>query len=137
MTTVSTHDSETLALWWIDHKDEVKAYCQYKGWDYNEKSEKLMGYEELLSVLHDSHHSASLFHVNLLQEYLSLVPWLIYDDPKLERINLPGTVCRSIHPILLLLLLLLFSSLFSSRLLSSYKVRRSNVISIYHLYIYI
>jgi 4-alpha-glucanotransferase len=45
--------------------------------------------------LRDSHHTASLFHVNLLQEYLALFPELVWPDPDDERINIPGTVQSS------------------------------------------
>ncbi len=39
-----------------------------------------------------SHHSNSLFHINLLQEYLALMPNYVWPDAEDERINLPGIV---------------------------------------------
>ena len=63
MTTVSTHDSETLEMWWKDRPDEAQIFAQ----------EQDMTYEPQLSVkyrqqiLKASHHSGSLFHINLLQ----------------------------------------------------------------------
>jgi len=88
MTTVSTHDSRTLEIWWGDEKKEAKAYAHYKGWDYTPKLTKSQRRE----ILWDSHHSSSLFHINLLGEYLALFPELVWDNPKDERINVPGTV---------------------------------------------
>lgn len=34
MTTVSTHDCETLPIWWVQLVDEAKAYCNFKHWAY-------------------------------------------------------------------------------------------------------
>jgi 4-alpha-glucanotransferase len=86
MTTVSTHDSETLRQWWRNHPDEAKVYAFSKGWNYAPEITQ----EQFLQILKDSHHSRSLFHINLLNEYLSLVPnmtWPILED---ERINDPA-----------------------------------------------
>ncbi len=88
MTTVSTHDSETLQLWWMRNIDEVKAFCEFKGWSFT--------YDLLRSrhrdILWDSHHTSSLFHINLLQEYFPLVLGLPWPDSDDERINIPGIV---------------------------------------------
>jgi 4-alpha-glucanotransferase len=88
MTTVSTHDSETLQLWWMKNIYEIKDFCKYKGWSFT--------YDLLRSrhreILWDSHHSASLFHINLLQEYFPLIPGLSWLDAEDERINVPGIV---------------------------------------------
>eukprot|EP01117_Protostelium_nocturnum_P017862 TRINITY_DN734_c0_g1_i1.p1 TRINITY_DN734_c0_g1~~TRINITY_DN734_c0_g1_i1.p1 ORF type:complete len:1342 (-),score=550.59 TRINITY_DN734_c0_g1_i1:151-4176(-) len=115
MSTVSTHDCETIPLWWIQKSDEAKAFCRFKHWSYKVESHappssidtsgpggKLIGksvpLENMEDILRDSHNSASLFHVNLLSEYLALVPptqeskGLVYWNPLLERINMPGTV---------------------------------------------
>ena len=51
-----------------------------------------MYHEYLFQILYDSHHSGSLFHINLLQEYLSLFNDLVDEDPEKERLNLPGTI---------------------------------------------
>lgn len=87
MTTVSTHDSEPLALWWKQRPDEAKPYADFKGWTY----QPLLTTDQRTSILYDSHHSGSLFHINLLQEYLALFPELISTNIEEERINLPGT----------------------------------------------
>lgn len=88
LTSVSTHDSETLTLWWRDYPEEAKAYAAYKHWDYKPKLSK----EQRREILWDSHHSASLFHINLIQEYLALFPELVWPNPEDERINIPGKV---------------------------------------------
>ena len=47
---------------------------------------------ELLATLKASHRSGSLYHIDLLQEYLSTVPELRWEDPEQDRINVPGKV---------------------------------------------
>ncbi len=86
LTTVSTHDSETLALWWRDQPQEAAHLAQLKGWQYTPQITK----EQRKEILWDSHHTTSLFHVNLLQEYLCLFPELSWNNPEEERINIPG-----------------------------------------------
>lgn len=88
MTTVSTHDSETLTMWWSESPDEAKDYCAQKGWVYKAPLSK----DKLFRMLRDSHQSSSLFHINLLQEYLALIPGMTWDSPSDERINVPGIV---------------------------------------------
>jgi 4-alpha-glucanotransferase len=88
MTTVSTHDSSVLAEWWLEDGEEVSAYCMYKGWEYKAP----LTYKKHLAILEDAHCSGSLFHINLLQEYLNLFPKLTWTNPKDERINIPGVV---------------------------------------------
>jgi 4-alpha-glucanotransferase len=88
LSTVSTHDSETLQLWWQNNPEDANLFARFKGWSYNSVLSRGHQYE----MLWDSHHSASLFHINLLQEYLALIPgmtWPLLED---ERINVPG-VC--------------------------------------------
>lgn len=88
MTTVSTHDSETLQLWWTNYPKEAKAFAKFKGWEYT----KELSEEKHREILFDSHHTASFFHINLLNEYLYLIPGMTWSDPNDERINYPGTV---------------------------------------------
>lgn len=88
LTTVSTHDSETLTLWWQNNPEEAKEYARFKGWIY----EDFLSKDHLFEILRESHHTASLFHINLLQEYLALVPGLTSSNPEEERINLPGII---------------------------------------------
>lgn len=88
LTTVSTHDSTTLREWWLEDGEEVSAYCQFKKWEYKAP----LSYKKQLAILEDAHSSTSYFHINLLQEYLTLIPKLSWPDPKDERINIPGVV---------------------------------------------
>lgn len=88
LTCISTHDSETLALWWRDFPDEAREFADYKGWTYAPD----LTAEQREEILRDSHHTSSLFHVNLLQEYLALFPELVHSTPEAERINIPGTI---------------------------------------------
>lgn len=88
MTTVSTHDSDTLTLWWRHFPKEAKLFCEYKGWAY----EPFLSRERLKEILYDSHHSNSLFHINLITEYLALFPELVSGNPNNERINIPGQI---------------------------------------------
>ncbi len=83
---VSTHDSETLTLWWHDSTEEAKEFAKFKEWTYTPD----LSQEERLTILRDSHRTPSLFHINLLQEYFALFPELIAEDPHEERINIPG-----------------------------------------------
>lgn len=88
MTTVSTHDSETLALWWRDQEEEASLYAATFGMEYSPE----LSTEQRQAILHASHHSGSLFHINLLQEYLALIPEMTWPELEDERINVPGTV---------------------------------------------
>jgi len=88
LTTVSTHDSETLSQWWKNNTEEVRHFCEGHGLIYQEELTHKLRYQ----MLKDSHMSASLFHINLLSEYLALFDDLVWKDPKDERINQPGTV---------------------------------------------
>lgn len=88
MTTVSTHDSETLQQWWINNPQEAKDFCQSRDWVYSTSLPKDKHYR----ILRESHQSGSLFHINLLNEYLALIPNMTWPQLKDERINTPGTV---------------------------------------------
>lgn len=88
LTTVSTHDSETLTLWWQECSEEAKLFAETKNWMYS----PTLSQEQRLEILWDSHHTPSLFHINLLQEYLSLFSDLSWDNPAEERINTPGKI---------------------------------------------
>lgn len=88
LTTVSTHDSEPLRLWWQRSPNDVDEFCRFKNWVKTEQLSQSM----LKSILTDSHHTGSRFAINLLLEYLSLIPELSYADVEQDRINVPGTV---------------------------------------------
>lgn len=87
LTTVSTHDTETLEQWWNTWPQEASRYCQLKKFAYRPFDKEIR-----LLYLFDSHHSGTLFHVNLLNEYLALYPELVHDSTYEERINIPGTL---------------------------------------------
>lgn len=91
LTTLSTHDSETLQLWWQNPLSEAKDFANFKGWTYSPD----LSFSQRLDILKDSHHTTSLFHINLLQEYLALFPELSWLGPLDERINIPGTISPS------------------------------------------
>lgn len=88
MTTLSTHDSETLLQWWKKCPEEAKDYAHSLGWEYN----AVLSHEHHLNILKDSHDSKSLFHINLLQEYLALIPGMTWPNLEEERINIPGII---------------------------------------------
>ncbi len=88
LTTVSTHDSETLQQWWQNEPESAKLFASSRGWNYSPD----LTFDQRLAILKESHHTPSLYHVNLLQEYLALFPALVADHPDDERINIPGKV---------------------------------------------
>lgn len=87
-TTVSTHDSETLAQWWENDKSASRKLCSEWNLKFSDKLEE----ENRLALLGASHTSGSLFHVNLFQEYLAFFPDISWRDQNLDRINIPGVV---------------------------------------------
>lgn len=91
LTTLSTHDSEPVSLWWKEHPDEAQEFAKFMGWCYN----PVLSREYLREILWDSHHTSSLLHVNLLLEYLALVPGLAWHHLEDERINVPGVVSET------------------------------------------
>lgn len=88
MTTVSTHDSETLGQWWSNQQEEARRYAASVGWEYQPE----LTHAQRLAILQASHQSNSLFHINLLNEYLALFPNMTWPNPADERINIPGTL---------------------------------------------
>ncbi len=99
LTTLSTHDSQPLGLWWELKPDEAGEFCHFKGWTYQPK----LSHDYLREILWDSHHTPSLLHINLIQEYLHLVPCLSWPSYEHDIINHPGTIsdrnwCYRIKP---------------------------------------
>lgn len=88
VTTVSTHDSSPLSLWWLQNSEEARDYCLSQGWDYQTP----LSPEYRFALLYTSHHTASLFHINLLQEYLAFIPEFVHNNPEDQRINVPGII---------------------------------------------
>lgn len=91
MTTLSTHDSEPLEVWWDNNADEAERFANTLNIPYT----PLLHPETRQAVLHASHNTASLFHINLLQEYLDVFDELTWEDPADDRINIPGLVLDS------------------------------------------
>ena len=71
-----------------DYPEEASLYAELKEWPY----ERELTHAQRFEMLWESHHTPSLFHINLLQEYLALFPELVWPNPDEERINIPGTV---------------------------------------------
>jgi len=88
ITCLTTHDMQPLAQWWKETPEEAEVFAQFKKWTYS----PILLPQQREAILWDSHHTASLFHVNLLQEYLALFPDLTWEQPEEERINIPGKV---------------------------------------------
>lgn len=87
LTMVSTHDLKSLRGWYHDFPSQAKLFCQMMGWPY----EKELSLERQKKILHASHHSPTLLHVNLLTEYLDCVG-LTSKDPEEDRLNQPGEI---------------------------------------------
>jgi len=87
ISSISTHDLEPISLWWKNFPDEAKDFAAFKKWEY----EKDLSKHHLFEILQDNHHSGSLFHVDLLQEFLALIPELTWENLEDEQINIPGT----------------------------------------------
>ncbi len=88
MTTLSTPDMEPLELWWRKCPSESVPFAEFMEWAYH----PILTAKQRLKILRDAHHTTSLFHINLLQEYLALFPELVSQNDEEERINVPGTL---------------------------------------------
>lgn len=88
LSTISTHDSPTFDLWWKMYPEEAALFARFIKMPY----EPFLQPNQKLQVLQMAHQTPSLFHINLLQEYLSLFSELTWLNPEHERINIPGTV---------------------------------------------
>jgi len=86
--TVSTHDSETLALWWQNFPEEAKEFSKFSNIAY----EPILTKANRAKILQDSHSACSIFHINLLSEYLALFDELVSPRLEDERINIPGKI---------------------------------------------
>jgi 4-alpha-glucanotransferase len=88
MSSVSTHDSETLAEWWEKYPQDSSVYAATLGLTDSQTLDPVHR-EAILRVCHSSN---SLFHINLLQEYLGMFEELSWENPEDDRINIPGQV---------------------------------------------
>ncbi|HPE85014.1 MAG TPA: 4-alpha-glucanotransferase, partial [Chlamydiales bacterium] len=87
LTCFSTHDLETAQGWWQTYPTLVQDFYQMLGSTPPEFTK-----DTQIQLLKLSHHTSTLFHVNLLNEYLACIPGLTSDKPDDERINRPGIV---------------------------------------------
>jgi 4-alpha-glucanotransferase len=88
MTTLSTHDSETFINWWKQYPKEAQPVAEWFGWQYRTNLSK----EKNKELIHLSHHSHSLFHINLLQDYFPCIPEFSWSGSRGDRINIPGKI---------------------------------------------
>lgn len=88
VTTLSTHDSDTLNGWWEHSPKEAKQFATFIGMKY----EKKLSVEKHFEILKLSHQTSSIFHINLFNDYLALNPQWVNKNTQYERINVPGTV---------------------------------------------
>lgn len=84
---VSTHDSSTMKGWSQEQPTEFKEALLAWG-----IAPATPGGSLFFDILKANHRSSSLFHINLLQEYLSLFPSLSWPSERMNRINIPGTI---------------------------------------------
>ncbi|WP_100934719.1 4-alpha-glucanotransferase [Candidatus Chlamydia corallus] len=90
VTTLSTHDSDTFAQWWLNSPQEAKQFATF----LNLPFEPSLTPETQTDILRLSHQSASIFHINLFNDYLALCPDLVSKNLQRERINTPGTISK-------------------------------------------
>ncbi len=88
MTSLSTHDSEPLEVWWDSFPEDAESFCKACNIPYT----ALLTPETRKAVLEASHTSGSRYHINLLFEYLDVFDDLTWQDPNDDRINIPGKV---------------------------------------------
>ncbi|ADZ18884.1 4-alpha-glucanotransferase [Chlamydia psittaci] len=91
VTSLSTHDSDTLALWWRHAPKEARKFAKFLGIPFT----PVLSEEDQKHILKVSHKTSSIFHINLINDYLALCPDLVSDNLKYERINIPGTVSKN------------------------------------------
>jgi len=90
ISTLSTHDSSMMRAWWEEEPESSKQMATDLGLSW----QPILLPETLFSLLELCHRSSSLFHINPLNEYLSLFEELC--PPKREdRINTPGTTSEN------------------------------------------
>ncbi|ANH79070.1 4-alpha-glucanotransferase [Candidatus Chlamydia sanziniae] len=91
VTSLSTHDSDTLALWWQDAPKEAQQFAEFLGLPFT----RHLSQENQKNILKLSHQSGSIFHINLFNDYLALCPDLVSKNLYHERINSPGTISKN------------------------------------------
>jgi tetratricopeptide (TPR) repeat protein len=77
-----------LTEWWRAQPEEAGTFAANHGWHYDSSITS----EQRVEILRESHKTGSIYHVNLINEYLNCVPELAWKHPNHERINTPGTI---------------------------------------------
>lgn len=90
MTTLSTHDTETVGQWWVRCPNEAEAFSEVLGIPYTQALTKEMRRE----ILRFSEETKSLFHINILGEWLALFDDQVWPHEEDERINNPANLSR-------------------------------------------
>lgn len=88
VTSLSTHDSDTLAGWWKYSTEEAKDFSKFLGIKYS----KILSSEKQFHIMQLSHKTSSIFHINLINDYLALHTPFVSSEPNNERINTPGMI---------------------------------------------
>jgi 4-alpha-glucanotransferase len=87
ITSISTHDTETLEGWWKLNPIEAKRWASAcLSVEYSVD----LSVDIRRKILEIIHGSRSMFVSNLLSEYLSLKPEFVWENPSQERLNIPG-----------------------------------------------
>lgn len=87
VTSLSTHDSDTLTSWWEHSPQEARQFAEFLGLPYSTR----LSTEEQIFILKESNHTASIFHINLLNDYLAIYPPFTTAN---MRINIPGSLSK-------------------------------------------
>ncbi len=91
LTSLSSHDLLPIKGWWQTYPSDAKDFCDMLGWTYTPEFTS----ETQKKFIKLSHQTPTLFHINLLNEYLACTGDLTSTDPEDERINRPGTILSS------------------------------------------
>lgn len=91
LTCVSTHDTETLTQWWKSHHKDAKKFVHARKWHFH----NTLTPSTHKKILKECHTTSSLFHINLIHEYLRIFPQLSWKHPDDDRINMPGLELKS------------------------------------------
>jgi 4-alpha-glucanotransferase len=90
LSTLSTHDSETVRGWWQNYHEERQAYYKALGFE-GKAPDKLEGPLEE-RILKRIYSSASVFTILGMWDILGLNQGTLHDDPAQNRVNVPATV---------------------------------------------
>jgi 4-alpha-glucanotransferase len=89
----SGHDTSTLRGWWHENEEDRRTYAPLLGVD-GDPPDHLDG-ELYRRALERNLDANSLFCILPLQEYLGLAPEWVSDDPRQDRVNVPGTTAET------------------------------------------